>query len=208
MSHEHGQTARINRLLERGAVGDDSVYGEVLDCAVERVYALTQRMMGRYPKLRRWEESDDVLQTVVIRLHQSLEEVRPDSVPQLMKLAATQIRRTLIDLVRHYFGPEGIGTRHHSDAIDSSHSAHQAVSQTQKGTAEEPETLEQWLIFHESVEQLAADERQIFELIWYGNMTQQQVSKLLDISPSTVKRRMRSVRLQLAAILETFVRID
>lgn len=203
MSQPREKTEDLQRLLDVGAKGVDQVYDELLECASARLYSLTRRMLRGYPRLRRWEQTDDVFQTAAIRLHRSLTEVRPESTAQFMALAATQVRRTLIDLVRHHFGPEGKHAKHQSDVAEPipnnempGHLAQQASA------AEEPETLENWLRFHESVESLAVEERCVFELIWYSNLTQQQVADLLDISPSTVKRRLRTVRIQLGALLE------
>ena len=202
MSPEAGQAESFARLLYLGTQGIDEVYDDLLGHAADRLHELSRRMLRSYPRLRRWEQTDDIFQTAAMRLHQALADVRPESPAQFMGLAATQIRRTLIDLVRYHFGPEGKHSRHHSDVISQSsvqipQPVHQKVSH-----ADKPETLEQWLRFHQGVEVLPVEERQVFEAIWYGNLTQQQVSELYDLSVSTVKRRMRSVRLRLGALLE------
>ena len=68
---------------------------------------LTRRMLKDYARLRRWEQTGDVLQNALLRLHRALASERPRSVRAFLALAATQIRRELIDLSRHHFGPEG-----------------------------------------------------------------------------------------------------
>ena len=65
--------------------------------------------------MKRWSETDDVLQNAMLRLHRSLAEIQPECPSQFYGLAATQIRRELIDLARHYYGAQGIGARHHTD---------------------------------------------------------------------------------------------
>lgn len=202
MSPELSQTETFEKLLLAGAEGIEGVYDDLLGCAVERLYALSRRMLRSYPRLRRWEQTDDIFQTAALRLHQSLAEVQPESPAQFMGLAATQIRRTLIDLVRYHFGPEGKHSRHHSDAFDLQTDQSPEPLAHRVAKTDEPETLEQWLRFHQGVELLPADERQVFEAIWYGNLTQQQVAELYELSVSTVKRRMRSVRLRLGELLE------
>ena len=154
--------------------------------ASTRLQKLTRRMLRDYPRLRRWEQTDDVFQTAALKLHRSLSEVKPESVRQFFGLAATQIRRTLIDLARHHYGPQGQGARHESgDGHDHT------------GTAESPETLASWAEFHEQVEQLSDDEREVFQLLWYSGITQRETAELLDISESTVLRRYYRARLQL-----------
>ena len=39
------------------------------------------------------------------------------SVSHFFHLAAVQVRRELLDLAKHHFGPEGAGRRHHTDGI-------------------------------------------------------------------------------------------
>ena len=56
------------------------------------------------------EQTDDVLQNAVVRLLRALEEVRPPSVRAFFGLAATQMRRELLDLARRYQGRGGPGT--------------------------------------------------------------------------------------------------
>ena len=194
------ESQQLQRLLTQAVHGRDGVDDELIVCAEQRLYALAQRMLNGYPRLRRWEQTDDIFQSAALRLHRSLTDVRPKNVAEFMGLAATQIRRTLIDLARHHFGSEGKHTRHHSDA-DGIAIANQPETHGH-GSAEEPATLEQWLRFHEGVESLPSDERQVFEAIWYGNLTQKQVGELYGLSASTVKRRMRSVRLRLGELLE------
>ena len=110
-------TAQLQRLLDRAAGGDDLAYEELIARASEQLPRhLVRKMLRKDPRLHRWEETDDVFQVAVLRLHRSLHSVRPDSIRGFFGLAATQIRRTLLDLARHHFGPEGHAAQHHTDA--------------------------------------------------------------------------------------------
>ena len=108
-------------------------------------------MLRGFPHLRRWEQTDDVFQSAMMRLYWSLSEVQPESVRQFFGLAATQIRRTLIDLVRHHFGPLGQAAKHETNAGRDEHGSDppQAFAQDER-----PETLEAWASFHEAVDAL------------------------------------------------------
>ena len=183
-------TAQLQNLLDLAAQGQDAAYDEVINLAAERLQRLTGKMLGGYPHLRRWEDTSDVFQTAAIRLHQSLSEVKPDSVRNFFGLAVTQIRRTLIDLARHHFGPQGPAARHHTDAG----ATHGGGIIENKATTERPETLASWGEFHQAVEQLADPDREVFELVWYGGMSQQDIVSLLGISVPTVQRRFRTAR--------------
>lgn len=181
-------SVELQSLLNRAADGDDQVYAILIAEATERLRKLTRRMLRNYPALRRWEETDDVFQNAVMRLHRSLSEVRPESVRAFFGLAATQVRRTLIDLVRHHFGPHGQATHHDSDQRTGTTNSGFRLAQHQSESAE-PATLDAWARFHEAVEQLPDEERSVFEMIWYAGMEQTHVAAVVGLSLSTVQRR-------------------
>lgn len=183
MAEPPPDTIQLQALLDQG---DDQAYGELLSLASSRLHKLARRMLRDFPRLRRWEQTDDVFQTAALRLHRSLSEVRPGSVKEFLGLAATQIRRTLIDLARHQYGPEGQGARHESGA------GNEPDSET-----DSPDHLAAWADFHEQVERLPADERQVFQLLWYSGTTQREAAALLGVSERTVLRRYCRARLQL-----------
>lgn len=189
-----GNTTQLQDLLDQAAQGNAPAYDELVAKAAQRLTKLTRKMLQNYPRLRRWEQTDDVFQNAVIRLHRSLSEVKPETVPQFFGLATTQIRRTLIDLARHHFGPEGIGAKHQSDGGRSaSGGAQHAERATDR--SEEPGSLEAWASFHETIETLPVDEREAFQLVWYGGMTQREVADALKVSERTIIRRLNHARL-------------
>jgi len=184
-----GQTAEARELLSRLRAGDDSARDELIAVAQGRFVALARAMLRRYPHVHRWEQTDDLLQAALMRLHRSLVEVRPDDVRHFDNLAATQIRRGLIDFARHYNGPEGEGAHHHTDGADP----RARLAGVADGRM--PETLDAWAAFHEAVEQLPAEERQVTELLWYRGLTHAQAAEALGVATKTVQRRWASARL-------------
>ena len=113
MTSSHHESGELQTLLDRGVRGEEGVYDELMARASKRLLALTRKMLKNYPHVHRWEQTDDVFQTAAMRMHRSLSEVKPESVRQFFGLAAPQIRRTLIDLIRHHFGPEGATAQDH-----------------------------------------------------------------------------------------------
>ena len=113
-----GQTTEAGDLLGRLRAGDDSARERLIALAQGRFVSLARAMLRRHPHVRRWEQTDDLLQAALVRLHRSLAVVRPEDVRHFDNLAAAQIRRELIDLARRHRGPEGIGANHHTDGID------------------------------------------------------------------------------------------
>ena len=94
MGEVNGHTAVLGRWLERLRDGDEAARSEVINHACQRLEALTRRMLRHYPRLRRWEQTGDVFQNAVLRLHRALATVRPESASQFYGLAAAQTRRS------------------------------------------------------------------------------------------------------------------
>lgn len=187
-------TTELDRLIQRLGQGDTTARNEIIDRACDRVRRLTRRMLRNYPGVRRWSETDDVLQGALMRLHRSLSQVHPDSTRSFFGLAATQIRRELIDLARHHFGPEGHGANHHTDGGE-------AIERSLDGR-EEPNSLTKWTAFHEHVGDMPEEQREVFDLLWYEGLTQPEAAEVLGVSLATLKRRWQSARLRMHAALK------
>jgi RNA polymerase sigma-70 factor (ECF subfamily) len=201
MEEADGNTAELQRWLDRLRQGDEAqarqARDQLLTRAGARLEELARRMLRRYPRLRRWEQTGDVLQSAVLRLHRALAEVRPRSVGEFFGLAATQIRRELIDLSRHHFGPQGGAAHHHTDPPDSQGPG-PVENAPDRG---EPASLLEWAEFHEAVGRLPDTERQAFDLLWYEGLTQKEAAAVLGVTERTVKNRWRSAKLLLAESL-------
>ena len=87
-------------------------------------------------------------------------------------LAATQIRRELIDLARHYFGPQGRARRATQPGWGRSADGTTAPPYEGIETTYDPSRLAAWTEFHRAVEGLPDDERELFELLWYLGLPQ------------------------------------
>src|SRR5262249_43209791 len=181
---------------------DEAAFAQARDRLLEHANAqlekLAHAMLRRYPRLRRWEETGDVLQNAALRLHRALAQVRPASVRDFFALAATQIRRELIDLTRHHFGPLG-GAAHHD--TDPGAEAGDGLVDNAMAPRGEPSTLLEWADFHEKVERLPAAEREALDLLWYQGLTQKEAAAVLGVSAKTVKNRGRRAKLLLHELL-------
>ncbi|HEY7423468.1 MAG TPA: sigma-70 family RNA polymerase sigma factor [Gemmataceae bacterium] len=197
MGEVNGHTAILGRWLERLRDGDEAARSEVINYACQRLEALTRRMLRHYLRLRRWEQTGDVLQNALVRLHRSLATVRPESPTQFYGLAAAQIRRELTDLARHHFGPEGAAAHHHTDGAEQAGGP--VVNKADPGG--EPSTLAEWTEFHEKVQRLPQTEREVFDLLWYEGLTQAEAAQVLAVTERTVKNRWRSAKLELQRLL-------
>jgi RNA polymerase sigma factor (sigma-70 family) len=187
-------TAQLQRWLNMLQGGDDDAREALIRHSCERLRRLTRKMLRWYPRLQRWEQTDDVLQSVLLRLHRSLSEIKPKSVPEFLGLAATQIRRSLIDLARHHFGPRGDVARYETD---NSQCERGSLVKQARDRNTEPQSLQEWSDFHEQIGALPNVEREIFNLLFYEGFAQAEAAKVLNIDVRTVKRRWRSARLMI-----------
>ena len=196
MAFASHSTTQIQLRLDRLRAGDESAHDELLEIARERLCRLARKMLRGYPGVKRWEETDDILQNAAMRLCRALNEVKPVSVRSFINLAAVQIRRELIDLARHYDGPEGPGRHHASQAgSDGSESPPGRLDAT--NDTDDPTRLSAWTEFHEQVGNLPDEEREAFDLLWYQGLTQSEAAALLGVTERVVKYRWRSARLKL-----------
>jgi RNA polymerase sigma-70 factor (ECF subfamily) len=187
-----GQTASWLELMR---AGDQTARQSLIEHSCERLRGLARKMLRRYPKVRRWEETDDVFVEAVTRLHRALETVQPESPRHFYNLAATQIRRVLIDLSRRYYGSEGLGS-HHDTAVRNQDS-NSPPKYEQADTSGEPSSLAEWTEFHEQVEALPEEEREVFNLLWYEQMNQEEAAEVLGVTARTVRRHWQDARYRL-----------
>ena len=214
MSDSSSSVTRILQgLLDRLRSGDENARDKLIEHACGRLIVLTRKMLYRFSRLRAWEETGDVAQNAMLRLRRALEQVKPDSVREFMGLASVQIRRELLDLSRHYFGREG---QNQSDENPVLKNAPLLISQAQGATDNSQQldaiqpvgdsldtsNLEMWSRFHEVVQNLSDIEREVVELLWYQELTQEEAAALLGVDKSTVKRRWRAARFKLSDALK------
>lgn len=147
-------------------------------------------MLGGFNRLRRWEDTDDVKQGATLRLWISLQADPPADPAAFFRLASTVIRRELIDLSRHHFGPEGAGANHGS------------VGSTPPAPADttlNPARLAEWTEFHSRVGELPEADRLLFDLLWYHGHTLAEAAAVTGESERTLRRRWRDARTRISA---------
>lgn len=201
MAAPSNQTTQIQAWLDRLLAGDDHAREDLIQCACARLERLTRKMLQSWQGVHRWEDTGDVMQNALLRLYRSLSETRPPSVADFFRLAALHIRRELHDLAKHYYGPEGLGANHATWRAGDDQSADPMARQPGRDD-DDPGNLAAWAEFHAQVERLPDDDREMFDLLWYQQLSQAETARLLGISRRTVKRRWAAARLRLSRILK------
>lgn len=192
---------KLDACLQRLADGDQTARNDLIALAAERMRHIAHRMLRTFPGVKRWEQTDDVVQNASMRLYRALSQVTPVDSQGFIGLAATQIRRELLDLARKHNGPESYAANHETNVRRMSGVEHVRVNEAAKSD-ESSEHLARWTRLHEAAGQLPAEERQVFELAWYLGLKQEEICKLLGCSIRTVKRRWESVKELLASQLK------
>ena len=82
----------IAKLLPLAVAGDRAALNALLRHCAERLTTLTRRMMADFQRVRRWAETDDVLQNALLRLLSALGSVKPQTARDFFALASLQIR--------------------------------------------------------------------------------------------------------------------
>jgi RNA polymerase sigma-70 factor (ECF subfamily) len=196
MAATTGQTAAWLDLMR---AGDPAARTRLVEHSCERLRGLARKMLRGYPKVRRWEETDDVFVEAVTRLHRALESVQPESPRHFYNLAAMQIRRTLVDLARRYCGPEGLGSRH--DTIGANAADGTPPKYDKPDMSGEPSTLAAWKECYEQVMAMPNEDRELFDMLYVNRLTQEQAAETLGVTARTVRRRWRETRYRLQKAL-------
>jgi RNA polymerase sigma-70 factor (ECF subfamily) len=149
---------------------------------VAKVEQFARTTFKRFPRVGRFVDAEDVIQGTLIRLLAALREVRPTSRQHFYALANELIRRELLDLTKHFYGPRGHGTHVGGVAVGEAEGEHAPAAPD--AAAE----LDRLAAFHEAVAELPVEEREVVALTYYHGWTQTQIADLFQVSVRTVQR--------------------
>jgi RNA polymerase sigma-70 factor (ECF subfamily) len=178
-------TTRLHQQIERLRAGDHAAQEELEQAVGGRMHRIAHRMLQGYPGVLLAADTDDVMQNTFMRLLAALRKVRPESTRDFFRLAAYLTRQELIDLLRRC-------SRRRMDVLPP-------------GLADAgptPDHLDAWLHFHEAVERLPADEREVVSLTFYHGWTQGQIAEVVGVEVRTVRRHWAAACLRLREALQ------
>jgi len=197
-------TLWIDALLARLRAGDVSAREELLAFVVGRLERLAHSMLrGQFGRVGRWVDTGDVLQNASLRLWKALAEVTPDSPLHFHRLASRLVRLELIDLARHYYGPQGLGARHESAAPSPAgpDAATPSPTADPPAAAPPPDRAAEAAEVHAAVGSLPEEESVVTDLVFYQGLSQEEAATLLGVDVRTVQRRWQRARRALGAML-------
>lgn len=161
---------------------------DLVTVATDRMRALAHRMLAGSARVRRWEETDDVVQGAMLRLHRALGSVVPNDTQHFLRLAALQVRRELLDLARRHGCADSFAANHETNSLPGGNGGQQ-VDWAEDHASEPVDHLADWARFHELAEDLPDDQRELFDMVWYIGLSQDEIANLLGCSTRTVRRR-------------------
>lgn len=192
----------LTELLTRLRQGDVAAREELADRMYARVVDLSRHILRTgSAHVQRWEQTEDLAHSAWFRIQRAIEdkELQFESPSQLLRLAARHIRFEIIGMHRRY---KTRGSKHHTQAFNTdSNDASEANNFVANETAD-PQKAIAWAEFHEAVEQLPEEQKEIVELLWYQGLDQEAVACLIGISLRQVKRRWRDAKLSLSSFLD------
>jgi len=192
-------SAALDECLGRLAAGDLTARDRIVELCAVRLRAIAHRMLGGFPVVRSEVDTDDVFQNAALRLHRALGDLATtgETPRSILGLAATQVRRELLDLARRCRGPESAPGNRGTNAAPGRMG--RLVVEDAAGATE---PLERWEAFHHAIAELPADEREVVHLAWYLGADQRTIASMIGCSTRTVKSRWRSARGRIAAALD------
>ena len=174
MLHEH---------LQRWRAGDPAGANELIRKVGNRLEQLTRKMCKAFPNVRVWAESSDVLQGSLMRLLRTLQTIEPIHTKAFYNLAAVHIRRELLDLARHFRGKLMVSLNTDPSTCDPN--PHQLPDPVSPEIAD----LDQWTRFHQAVDQLPEEEKEVVDCVYYHGMKKVQAAAFLGVDERTIRRR-------------------
>jgi RNA polymerase sigma-70 factor (ECF subfamily) len=186
-----GSSTQLQRLLDLLQAGHDSARDALLQHNLEQLRHLARCMFRRRGNLRKLDETDDVLQKAMIRLHRALAQIKPPNSRAFFALAAQQVRWVLLDLAREAAAAKVVV--YSGGRVSGSNPEEEEPMDPADG----PGDLLEWRVFHETIGTLPDEEREMFDLLLYQGLPQADAATVLGVSLRTVKRRWQRARLLL-----------
>jgi RNA polymerase sigma factor (sigma-70 family) len=178
---QEDSSALLQGLLDRLRRGDREARRLLLERACERLRRLAGRMLhGSFADLARRHEVDSVVHETWVRLLQALDKTEPPTVADFFRLAAHKFRQVLLDMA------QGERRRAQREVLGLSGADGAGPDPAAANTTHDPARLALWTEFHEKVATLSEQERAVFEMHYYLDLSQAEIARALELHPRKV----------------------
>jgi RNA polymerase sigma factor (sigma-70 family) len=190
------QVEAIERCIGRLNAGDAAARAELLECAYAGLLIAVGKKLKHFARLARWEQPEDVRQDAAMKMWGALKDISPRTADEFWAMAGEQVRRVLLDLARHHFGP-----RRHAAYTDLPEQIGAFPAESADDNRDAI-NLDRWTALHEQIAQLPDDERKVVLAVWYCSLSLEAAARALGISADTAQRRWKTARIRLRAVLK------
>jgi RNA polymerase sigma factor (sigma-70 family) len=193
--------------LERAVTGDAQARQRLLELTRDRLMGHARYFLhGRYARLEPFAQTDDVVQQLYIKILQNQERfwVNTDGAPvrtlaEFFGHTSAWMRDVLCDLLRKVYGRDD--NRPAVLPLDGGPADTSPRYEPSSNTLD-GEKVRRWTEFHEVAARLPDDQRAVFDLLWYQELSQAEAAALLCIAVPTVKLRWMKARLAVQQALD------
>lgn len=182
--NESRSTTHLQILIDRLRAGDDNAKEEIIAYAANRLVRLAKIVLADHPSARKsGVETWDVVSEATLGLMSSLRAARTEHVGGFMTLAAIIMRHRLLDILKKKQPISNLASDETGPPVID-----RALSK------DGPVTQAEWREFHSCIECLPSHQREIFNLLYYMGLSQQDAAQQLGVSVRTIKRSWRETK--------------
>lgn len=188
----HPTDSLVRGAIERLHRGDPAAKNDLLAYAQQQLVRMVQKMLhgeSGFAIVRRWEQTDDVVQGSLIRLSRTIDNLPINSPRDFFKLAATNIRWELRALRDKYLADTSHARHHHTDIPASLAEGHASIDKVLTDVAAPLDSFAAMSQFLDAIEVLTDDDREIIDLRLVHGLTRQEAADQLGLTLATFKRR-------------------
>ena len=176
---------------------------ELLNHTASRLRLLATRMLNKFPSERDRQQSDDLCQDAALQLYEDLDKIEIESAQHFLRLAATKMRRVLVDTHRRYCGKDGQRQRM-PGIVGREQTPIDEVSDTTPDPSANAELYE----LMQFVDELPDQQRTVIDLLFMHGFTHQEAADSLGVAVKTIQRTWRRARITLQERLDADFETD
>ena len=188
MSTKSG-SSELQLWLDRACQGDSAATNRLIELTMNRLRLFAHTIL-RGDRVHQWEDTDDLLQHTLIQMQLQLSRIGPISMCDFYRLAGFHMRRTLVNLARHYLTAGGANKRLLPLPQRDSRSFLRPANlvRVSPSAAELVEKQDGWTRLKEEIDHLDDELREVVDLVGAG-LTHAEAAEMIGVSTKTVQRR-------------------